>query len=175
MRIHLSLLLLLFTCVFLNAQVWETPAVAGYGKIKNFKEAAVQPDPSLHYKLLFDITSTSEKEGVNKGLWKVARTLNMLAITSIPKEQIHVVVAVHGPATYVVLNEEKHQEKFEKANPNIPLLKSLKEQGVTVYVCGQATAELKIPEENMHPYVTTAFSALSVLSNYLLNGYTLIP
>ncbi|MGB5555299.1 MAG: DsrE family protein [Flavobacteriaceae bacterium] len=169
----IAFLVLSFTQV--QAQEWETPVIEGYGKIINLKDAAVQPDPTLQYNLLFDIHDDKEREGVNEGLWKVARTLNMLAAAGVPSEKIKIVTAIHGPASFFSLNNVKYQEKYNKDNPNLELLSLLKKQGVKLYVCGQATSALGITDANMNEYVEKALSAISVLANYQLQGYIVIP
>jgi intracellular sulfur oxidation DsrE/DsrF family protein len=172
----LSYILFFFlTFKFLSAQEWETPVINGYGEIKYFKDAAEQPDPSLEYNLIFDIKDAKEKNGVNKGLWSIARLLNMFSVASVPNDKTNIVVAIHGEATYVVLSDEKHKNQFEKPNPNLDLLKQLKESGVKLYVCSQATAARNISNKDLNPYITPALSAMSVLSNYQIKGYSLMP
>lgn len=157
------------------AQVWQTPYIEGYGEIKYFEDAAEQPDPTLEYKLLFDITSDQQKSGVNKRLWVIARTMNMLYVAGVPKEQIKIVAAFHGSATFDVVTEEAYQKKFGKSNPNLDLIKKLQKEGVLLYVCSQATAARGVANEDVVPEVIPALSALSVLSNYQIRGYALMP
>ncbi len=173
-----SIISLVFISIFsfqMQAQEWQTSKIEGYGKIKYYEEAAEQPDTSLNYKLVFNINDGKEKEGVNVGLLKIARALNMLETGKISSEKIDVVAVVHGEATDLVLSNEKYLEKNKKPNPNIELLKLLKESGVTIFVCGQATAARNIEHEDMNEYIELALSAFSVLSNYQLRGYALIP
>ena len=158
-----------------TAQEWETPVIKGYGKIKNFKDAAVQPDNTLDYNLVFDIKDAQEKEGVNAGLFKIARTINMLGAAKIAPEKIKIVAALHGEATFIALNEEKYQEKYAKANPNQELIHLLDEFGVELFVCAQATAAKNISEKDLNPDTKLALSALSVLAIYQLKGYIFMP
>lgn len=39
-----------------QAQEWQTPVIDGYGRIKDFKDAAEQPDTSATYKILYHIS-----------------------------------------------------------------------------------------------------------------------
>ncbi|SDL35683.1 Intracellular sulfur oxidation protein, DsrE/DsrF family [Kriegella aquimaris] len=159
----------------MKAQEWETPVIDGYGKIKYFRDVAVQPDKALDYNLIFDIKTDKERDGVNEGLWKIARTLNMLGVSGIASEKIKIVAAVHGGATFFALNEQKHKEKYGKGNPNLELLKLLRSQGVELYVCSQATSAHDIEDKDLNNYVQPALSALSVLANYQLKGYVFMP
>jgi intracellular sulfur oxidation DsrE/DsrF family protein len=169
---------LLFTLLFASyfyAQEWQTPLVEGYGEVKYFDQAAAQPIPEKEYKLLFDVTSDSQKNGVNKRLWVVARTLNMMHVAGVPQENVNIVVAVHGTATFDITTEKAYQKKFGKSNPNIDLIEKLIANGVKIFVCSQATAARNILPEQVLPGVVPALSALSVLSNYQLEGYHLMP
>mgnify|MGYP005725903717 CR=1 FL=1 len=77
MKIKTYLLLIIIPLGYLNAQGWETPIIDGYGEVKYFEKAKIKPNSSVDYKLLFDIKNETEKSGINKGLWVIARTLNM--------------------------------------------------------------------------------------------------
>ncbi len=156
------------------AQEWQTPKIEGYGKIKYFENAAEQPDASIHHKLVFNITDEKEKEGVNAGLWRIARTLNLFEAAKMPSEKLEVVAVVHGEATYLALSEAMYQKKYNKPNPNLELLKLLKANGVKVYVCGQALSGRDFEPKDMNEYTQLALSALTVLSNYQHKGYALI-
>lgn len=170
-----SLLFILLATNLLSAQEWVTPLIEGYGNIKYFQDVAVQPDSTLDYNLVFDIKDAKEKEGVNEGLFRIARTINMLGVGKIAPEKINIVAALHGEATFIALNAEKYQEKYGKANPNQELIHLLKKFGVELYVCAQATAAKDISEEDLNPETQLALSALSVLANYQLQGYMFMP
>jgi len=165
----------IFFISFVRSQEWQTPLIEGYGEIKYFKDVEVQPDSSLQYNLLFDIKSDASKSGVNKGLWVIARTLNLLHVAGVPKEQINIVASIHGQATFLTLNDKAYVKKYGKSNPNSNLIKQLKEQGVSLYVCSQATAAREIAVNDLDPHITPALSGLSVLATYQLNGYVLMP
>lgn len=175
MKKALLIVIVLMTTHLTTAQEWTTPIIDGYGKIKEFKEVATQPDKNLSYNLVFDVKDDREMDGVNIGLWKIARVINMLGSGGIPQDKVHIVAAIHGGATFASLNDAKYQEKYEKANPNAELLKLLKEYGVELYVCAQATAARGITKEDLDPNTELALSAMMVLTNYQLKGYALLP
>ena len=156
-------------------QEWQTPLIKGYGEIKYFDNAAEQLNINQEYKLLFDVTSNSQKNGVNKRLWVVARILNMMHVSGVPSANIKIVVAIHGAATFNILTEEAHINKYGKSNPNIDLIQKLRANGVSLFVCSQATAARNIKDDEVHPDVVPALSALSVLANYQIQGYHLMP
>lgn len=159
----------------ITAQEWTTPIIEGYGKIMELKDVAVQPDASMDYKIVFDVKDDREMEGINIGLFKIARMINMLGAGGISPDKVHIVAAIHGGATFAVLNDAKYQEKNAKPNPNAEVLQLLKAYGVELLVCGQATAARGITKEDVNPNVEMALSAMMVLANYQLQGYILMP
>ncbi len=74
MKKNLLLLLVGIFSAQLQAQNWSTPAIASYGRIVEYKAAAVKPDAEKDCKMFFHITNKKEREGVNASLWKIART-----------------------------------------------------------------------------------------------------
>lgn len=173
-RCYALLFLFLFP-LFLSAQQWEYPVIKQYGGIQYsdaFTEAFEAQQP---YKLLFDITSAAEKEGVNKGLWRVARTLNLMGACGVPNKNIEIVVALHGSATKEALSDTAYQRLFQKNNPNAQLIQQLAENKVRFRVCAQAMVGRKYPLDELHPRVEAALSALTVIANYQMQGYILMP
>ena len=160
---------------YTNAQEWETPIIKGYGEVKYFDQAASQLNKQLEYKLIFDIKGNQVKNGVNKGLWTIARTLNLFELSGIPSEKIELVASIHGEATFITLNNNAYRNKFGRDNPNLNLIKQLKENGVELYVCSQATASRKINNKDLNINVISALSGIAVLSNHLIKGFTLMP
>ncbi|MFT7066771.1 MAG: intracellular sulfur oxidation DsrE/DsrF family protein [Sediminicola sp.] len=170
---HLVCFLIISTTI--SAQEWTTPIIKGYGKIKYFENVAQQPDSTLNYYMVFDVKDEREMDGVNIGLWKIARIINMLGSANISSDKIRIAAAMHGGATFSALNEEKYSEKYGKANPNAELLQLLNDYGVELYVCAQATAARGIEAKDLNSNTKLALSAMTVIANYQLKGYALMP
>ena len=160
---------------YTNAQEWETPIIKGYSEVIYFDQAESQLNKHLEYKLIFDIKSNQVKNGVNKGLWTIARTLNLFELSGIPNKKNELVASIHGEATFITLNNNAYQNKFGRDNPNLNLINQLKENVVELYVCSQATASRKINNRDLNINVIPALSGIAVLSNHLLQGFTLMP
>ena len=175
MKKTLLLFITLMTMQLTTAQDWTTPIIDGYGKIKEFKDVAVQPDASKTYNIVFDLKDDREMHGTNIGYFKIARLINMLGAGGVSADNINIVAAIHGGATFTALNEEKYTAKYEKENPNAEVIKLLKEYGVQFYVCAQATAARSITAEDLNANTELGLSAMMVLANYQLDGYILMP
>lgn len=156
----------------ITAQNWKTPTIEGYGRIMDYENAVIQPDPELEYKVLFNITTDKEREGVNVSLWKIARLINLLENAKVPKENIHLAAVISGPATPVVLTKEAYLKKLQKLNPNLDLMEKLKEYGVEIHLCGQAAGEQNVdPSTEMNPYTKLTLSGLTDILYYENKGY----
>ena len=170
-----ALVFLLLFPLLVFAQQWDYPLIKGYGGIQFSEEIAEPFVAEERYQLLFDITSEARKGGANRSLWRVARTLNLLAASSVPQENIEIVVALHGGATKMALSNEAYQSLFQKNNPDVKLLEILAQHKVRFFVCSQAMIARSYPLDQLHPNVKAALSALTVVANYQKKGYILMP
>ena len=175
MKKALLLLITIMAIQLTTAQEWTTPIINGYGKIKEFKDVAVQPDASKKYNIVFDLKDDREMHGTNIGYFKIARLINMLGSGGVSTDNINIVAAIHGGATFTALNDKKYKAKYEKENPNAEVIQLLKDYGVQFYVCAQATASRGIGAEDLNPNTQLGLSAMMVLANYQLDGYILMP
>lgn len=159
----------------MNAQKWKTPIIEGYGRIAEFENVAVKPDPNKEYKLLFHITSEKEREGVNVSLWKMARLINLMENGGVSHKNIHLVGVISGLASFITLSEKAYLKKMEKENPNVYLMKKLTGYGAEIHLCGQAAAEKKIdPLTDLNPYTKLTLSALIDIPTYQMEGYVVM-
>lgn len=174
-----SLIIILMVAGFVNltsAQTkWEFPVIKDYGPVHPLPDAAVQPDKSLNYKILFDVTKAgTDPDHVNMALTHIARLINVYASAGVMPNKMKLVAVIHGPATPIVLNNKEYKAKFGKDNPDIQVIKELKENGVQFYVCGQALADNNYDQKWVNPDITVALSALTVVPTYQLKGYALM-
>ena len=155
----------------------QFPAVADFGGIQNWPNAAERPDKNLRYRVLFNITKqASAPDQVNPSLEKVARFLNLLAADGVKPEAGDVVAIVHGSATTLVLSDKAYRDRHGgTANPNLKLIGRLREAGAAVHVCSQALAKHEIRENEVAEAVQIDVAALTTLANLQLRGYALIP
>ncbi len=173
----LFVILLLIVCSNNSyAQKWEYPVIKGYGPAQPLPKAAVQPDKSIKYKVLFDVTVGLKKPDVmNPGLEHLARFINVMASAGVMPKDMEMVAIIHGNATSLVLDNQMFKKKFNTDNPKLQLITDLKNAGVKLYVCGQALADFKYNHLWVNHDITIALSALVVIPTYELRGYAYIP
>jgi intracellular sulfur oxidation DsrE/DsrF family protein len=166
--ISFSLLVLLI--IKTHAQEAQFPLVPDFGGIYPI-ESAITPDTTLEYRLIIDLKTSGDPELLNSGLNNIARLLNLHALGGVSEENLLIVVAIHGPATTVVLNNEGYTKKFNILNPNLELIKTLRDTGVRFYVCGQSLLAWDVKTEEVTAEVKVGLSMLTVVSEHLMKGY----
>jgi len=150
------------------------PLVPGHGGVVLLPRAAEQPRKGA--KALFDITADAKPGAVNKGLEQVARLLNLYGAGGLTARDVKIAAVFHGKAVKAVLGDAAYAARFKvAANPNLPLIRDLKEAGVAVFVCGQALHELGFKAEEVAGEIPIADSAMLVLVNKQAGGYGYIP
>lgn len=159
----------------MKAQEWRTPIIKGYGKIVNYENAAIKPNPELEYKYFFHITKAKEREGVNDLLWKIARTINLLEDSGVPKKNIKIAAVISGDAYPIAFSKEAYVKRYNKENPNLDLIDKLTNYGVSINFCGQTVAGKKIDSETeLNTNIKLTLSALIDITTYQMQGYTII-
>jgi intracellular sulfur oxidation DsrE/DsrF family protein len=138
------------------------------------KDRTEIPDPTIEYKLLFELTSVnpdSVAKEINLGLTEIARVINLHVASGIPLKKITPVIVVHAGALFAITNNDYYKEHKKMDNPNLKLIDDLRNIGATFIACGQAMAFLDIKKEALLPFVKISLTAQTVLSSYQLKGF----
>ena len=106
---------------------------------------------------------------------RVARTVNLYASAGVPLNHLKFVAVMYGAATDAALDNEHYRQKYGVDNPNLDLIRKLRNAGVDVAVCGQAAAEHQDQYEWIAPEVTLVLSALTTITTLEHQGYVLMP
>ena len=137
--------------------------------------AVERPDPKLVYNIVIEVQRASEKpDTINWALNNVARLLNLHSAGGVPAKNMHVVLAIHGGATFITMSNEAYREKYKVDNPNLQLFKELDEAGVKMFVCGQSMIARGVDKDKMVPQTKIALSMLTTLTTYQTKGYALL-
>ncbi len=164
-----------FASVGLSAQQAVNPLIKSFGTVSTVPNASVTPDPNLDYKIIVDVmTGGEDKSEVFFSLNNVARLLNLHIMAGVPKERLHVVVAIHNAAVWSVITDAVYKERFGVDNPHTPLFKEMSGNGVRIVVCGQSLIKQKITHDQLIDGIEVATSALTTLTEYQLRGYALL-
>lgn len=139
----------------------------------DFPNAHEMPDPSLVYKIVFDIGKASPKiDEVNPGLTFISRYYNTLAKGGVPADHRKFVVVFHQEGTPVALNNAAFKALNDgHDNPNIPLIRSMKQAGIDFRVCGQGVLSRKIDMASILPEIQIDQWAMTTITTLQLRGY----
>jgi intracellular sulfur oxidation DsrE/DsrF family protein len=157
------------------AQRAVSPVIPGVGEYVPMPKAAIQPQPTHVYRMIFDATLGADKPGdLLPAVVQAASELNALGASGVPVSHRRLVVVFHGGALPGILTNADYRAKHGVDNPNIKVLGQLRRAGVELYVCGQNLHELGISEDHVISDVHVATDALIVLATYQNNGYALL-
>lgn len=148
-----------------------------FGKVYTVEkpESAFENDNDKEYKVIFDVfTDTSNENEINPQLNAIVKYLDQSSQQGVPKENMKVVVIIHGATTKNILNNATYQKQFNKENPNSKLMHALKNADVELFVCGQSYLAQGFKLSDKYADVKLALSALTVLIEYQSEGYQLI-
>lgn len=173
MRLIFFIALCLFSFVSLaQSPARVFPVIKDFGGVFPVPDAAEKPDASLTYRVVIEVERMSDKpDTLNWALNNVARLINLHVAGGLPKNQLEVVMAIHGGAAYTVMNNDAYKSKYNVDNPNLKLYQQLQQAGVKIFVCGQSLIARNIDRSKMVPEVKVATSMLTVLTTYQMKGY----
>lgn len=139
----------------------------------DFPNAHEMPDPSIVYKIVFDIGKAAPKvDDVNPGLEAIARYYNTLAKGGVPADHRKFVVVFHQGGTDIALNNAAFKAVNDgHDNPNISLLHSMKQAGIDFRVCGQGVLSRKYDMASINPEIQIDQWAMTTITTLQLRGY----
>jgi intracellular sulfur oxidation DsrE/DsrF family protein len=156
-----------------HAQSSQALPIPSVDSAIDFPNSHEMPDPSLVYKIVFDIGKAAPKvDDVNPALTFISRFFNTLAKGGVPADHRKFVVVFHQEGTPIALNNAAFKTLNDgHDNPNIALLRSMKEAGVDFRVCGQGVLSRKIDMATILPEVQIDQWAMTTIMNLQVRGY----
>ncbi len=156
-----------------RAQSAQALPIPGVDAAIDFPNEHEMPDPSLMYKVVFDIGKASPKvDEVNPGLTFISRYFNTLAKGGVPADHRKFVVVFHQEGTELALNNAAFKAlKDGHDNPNIPIIHTMKQAGIDFRVCGQGVMGRKIDMSTINPEIQIDQWAMTTITNLQLRGY----
>lgn len=149
------------------------PVIKEHGSVVRLPDAAQQPRSGS--KICVDVVTKGAPEAINPGLTKLAKYVNIYAGAGQAPASVEIAAVLHGEAVTTVLSDAAYAERFStEGNPNLPLLRQLKEAGVTTYVCGQSLLSTGASFDQVDSSIVIAVSALTANVNLQQDGYQMI-
>ena len=154
------------------AQQRINPVIKNSGGIFDVPDAVEKPDPTLTYNIVIELFSAPDNpKEVNQALNNISRMINLHVMGGVPKENLNIVVAIHGEATYSIIDSKSYEKRYKCSNLNLDVYKELSEAGVKFFVCGQSLVARKVERSTITPEVKIASSMLTTVTEHQLKGY----
>ncbi|MDO7174123.1 DsrE family protein [Mariniflexile sp. AS56] len=151
------------------------PVFDQIGATFNIKDADFTPDSTSVLKAIFDIDyMPKDSLASNPLISSLHRYLNMHVKSGVKESNISLAFVLHGDSTKDALSDAAYMKKYGIKNPNTYLIKTLSEHGVAMFICGQSAAYSGISKSELLPEIKLALSAMTVLTIYQSEGYSLI-
>ena len=149
--------------------------MAEYKAATDIPGAKELPDPSVDYKVVFSVAANAKPDEIHPTLKTIALYLNTLAHNGVPANRRHIAAVFHQGGGDAVLANEVYKSRHDGAdNPNIAMLRELKQAGVELRVCGQGLLGKKLQPSQVLPGVQVDLWAMTTMVNLQLRGYVRI-
>jgi intracellular sulfur oxidation DsrE/DsrF family protein len=139
-------------------------------------QSALQPDPKMTYRMVFDARKGGTKpDELVPAINLAASELNTFVAAKVPREHYKIAMVFHGSAADDGLLDNAHYKaKYGVDNPNLKPLAEMRAAGVEIYVCGEQLIGDGIDFKWLTPDVTIANDGLLALTVFQNKGYAIL-
>ena len=143
------------------------------GQMKDFPEAHELPDPSLTYKIVFDVQSMpSAADQVSPALRSIGGIINTYRAHGVAADHLVFTAVFHGDTIVQIVDDATYKGRTGvDKNPNVAILNQLKAAGVQFVVCGQSAMAQHYDFKTILPIATMNLSATATFINLMTRGY----
>ncbi len=153
----------------------QSPAVPSNPTPTDIPGAMEKPDPSLKYRILYDVSApNADKTKPHQTLRRAASLLNAMAANGIAPAPGDIAIVVHGAPDSNLLTNAAHQQRFGTPNPSHQLLQELAKAGVSIRICGQSYLGHKYARTDLDPVVQIDLMAMVTIANLMAKGYGVV-
>lgn len=127
-------------------------------------------------KVVYQITSSDMKEGVNKGLFYLKKVHQLYMESGVDPSRLDIKAVFHDDASPHVLTDaawDKHQ-KATGGNPNTAIIGELAALGIDIELCNTRRLAMKWEKSEIHTDVILVSGAYPRITDLQLLGYAYI-
>ena len=160
--------------LFAPAQAEEDLLVPGMRVAADIPGSHELPDPNTNYKVVFSVNrDPASPDEVNPMFNAIATYLNTLGKYGVPPENRNLIAMIHHRTEGfdIVMTNEAYRERYGRDNPNIEIIRKLREAGVDIRLCGQGLIGREIDEKDVNPDIRIDLWAMTSIINLELDGY----
>jgi len=154
--------------------VAQTLAVPSASIMVDIPDAHEKPDPSLDYKIVFDMQTVGATAGdISPGLKTIGTLINTYEKYGVAPDHLHLQAVFHGETILLVVDDATYKARTGFAhNPNADLLQQLSKAGLKMVVCGQSAMQQHYDFKSIRPLAQINLSASVTFINLAARGYT---
>jgi intracellular sulfur oxidation DsrE/DsrF family protein len=158
----------------------QNPAIKGAGSIYPTPNATNKPNPQSTYKIVFALAGGSKSPGqVSDSLQQLARTVNLYASAGVPSSHTKYAGVVTLQGATILLDNKIYKNAYNVDNPNLKIVKQLKEKGVKFYMDEQTIDSLRekysdLKDSDFDESVPRVQSAITTIIGLQKQGYILM-
>ena len=159
------------------AEESDTLLVPDMPVAKDIPNAHELPDPNTNYKVVFSVNRDPQNpDDVNPMFNAIATYVNTLGKHGVPAEHRNIVAIIHHrtPGFDIVMTNEAYKKRHGRDNPNIAIIRKLREAGVDIRMCGQGLIGREIDAKDVNPDVQIDLWAMTSMINLMMDGYARI-
>ena len=151
----------------------QTAPITGVPSMKDFPGANELPDPSLDYKIAFDVNTMAESpDQVSPALKMIGALINTYEQHGVSPDHLHLQAVFHGPTIALVVDDATYKGRTGvDHNPNVDLLRQLQKAGLKMVVCGQSAMAQHYDFKSILPLARINLSASVTFINLMTRGY----
>lgn len=170
---YLAIAAALFCCTGALAPANAQTLIPNLPSMKNFPNAHELPDPSLNYKIVFNVkTMASSPDKISPALVMIGVLINTYERHGVPADHLHFQAVFHGETIQLVLDDATYKARTGvDHNPNDELLQQLKKAGLQMDVCGQSAMAQHYDFKSIQPIAQINYSASITFINLMTRGY----
>ena len=141
---------------------------------QDIPDAYELPDPNTNYKVVFSVNRDPQNpDDVNPMFNAIATYLNTLGQHGVPAENRNLVAMIHHRTEGfdIVMTNDAYKARHGRDNPNIEIIRKLKQAGVDIRLCGQGLISREIDAKDVNPDIQVDLWAMTSIINLEMAGY----
>jgi len=157
-----------------HAEEGDALLVPGMSVATDIPNAHELPDPNTNYKVVFSVNRDPQSpDEVNPMFNAIATYMNTLGQHGVPPENRNIIAVIHHRTEGfdIVMSNEAYKERHGRDNPNIEIIRKLKQAGVDIRLCGQGLIGREIDAKDVNPDIQVDLWAMTTIINLTMDGY----
>ncbi len=157
-----------------HAEAGDALVVPDMSVATDIPNAHELPDPNMNYKVVFSVNRDPQSPSdMNPMFNAIATYLNTLGQHGVPPENRNIVAMIHHRTEGfdIVMSNEAYKKRHGRDNPNIEIIRKLKQAGVDIRLCGQGLIGREIDAKDVNPDIQMDLWAMTSIINLVMDGY----